>query len=87
MIYMAKLFANLLNIFLSYVLSFQNVIDILALIPFYIWIGLWLASGEKWRTIEIVGSIVQILRILRIFKLRSLSNPYVQLMFQSVVRK
>ena len=82
-----KIFANWCEYFLSYALTFQKVIDLLAVTPFYIWLVVWIAMDEKWKSIEVFGNLLRILRVLRLFKTRALSNPYVMLLVGAVVRK
>jgi len=64
----------------SYVFTFGNVVDFSATIPWYIW---W-AIGEKLRHLVVIGNILRTLRVLRLFRARELSSPYILLLFGAV---
>ena len=68
--------------FLSYVFVFGNVVDFWATIPWYIW---W-AIGEKLRHLVLIGNLLRTLRVLRLFRARALSSPYILLLFGAVVK-
>ena len=73
--------------FFSYVLSFQNIIDFWATIPWYIWLCVDNDAAVKLKALEVTGNLLRTLRVLRMFRTRALSSPYVKLLVSAVVRK